>query len=316
MRICILDDLEGVALESADWASLESVVDAVDRHVADPDELVALLQAYDVVVAQRERTAFPRSVLERLPDLRLLVTTGPRNAAIDVAACADLGITVCHTRPGGTPVVEHAWALILAALRDIPGHVASMRAGEWAPVAGRSLEGRTLGLVGLGKTGTRMARIGTAFGMDVVAWSENLTDDVAAERGARLVTKNELFASSDVVSVHTLLSRRTRGLVADEELRAMRRDAWLVNTSRGPIVDEAALLRACREGWIAGAAVDVFDVEPLPADHELRRLPNVLLTPHAGYVTRENFRDWFDDVVEDIAAFAAGTPVRTLTPPP
>ena len=314
VRICILDDVERVALDSADWASLEAdEVVALDRHVADADELVTLLAPFDVVVAQRERTPLPRAVIERLPGLRLLVTTGVRNAAIDLAACADHGITVCNTGGGGNPVVELAWALLLAAVRDVPDRVTSMRAGEWQPTAGRTVEGLVLGLLGLGRTGTRMARIGQAFGMDVVAWSENLTAEAAAEHGVRRVTKHDLFETSDVVSVHTVLSDRTRGIVGEPELRAMRPDAWLVNTSRGPVCDENAVVRACREGWIAGAALDVFDVEPLPADHVLRTLPNVLLTPHVGYVTRENLRSWFGAVVEDVAAYAAGTPIRTLT---
>lgn len=316
MRICILDDVERVALDSADWSSLaaEEVL-ALDRHVADVEELVAVLQPYDVVVAQRERTPLPRAVLERLPNLRLLVTTGVRNAAIDLPACADLGITVCNTGAGGgNPVVELAWALLLAAVRDVPGRVASMRSGEWRPTAGRTVEGLTLGLLGLGRTGSRMARIGQAFGMDVVAWSENLTDDAAAAHGVRRVTKHDLFATSDVVSIHTVLSERTRGIVGEPELRAMRPDAWLVNTSRGPVCDETALVRACQDGWIAGAALDVFESEPLAADHALRSLPNVVLTPHVGYVTRENLRDWFGAVVEDVAAYAAGTPIRRITP--
>ncbi len=315
MRICILDDVEGVALTAADWSSLVGVTEvvALGRHVDDQDELVAVLAGFDAVVLQRERTAVRRDLLERLPHLRLVVTTGPRNAALDVAACHELGITVCATGSGGTPVVELAWALLLAAWRDVPGRAASMRSGGWLPTAGRSLEGARLGLLGLGRTGTRMAAIAAAFGMDVVAWSENLTAELAADRGARLVGRRELFETSDAVSVHLLLSRRTRGLVGQSDLRAMRADAWLVNTSRGPIVEEAALLQALRENWIGGAALDVFDVEPLPADHELRRLPNVLLTPHVGYVTRENLGAWFRDVVEDVAAYLAGSPVRELS---
>jgi phosphoglycerate dehydrogenase-like enzyme len=313
MRICILDDVERVALVSAGWSSLAAdEVVALDRHVADHDELVPLLERFDVLVVMRERTPFPRVLLERLPTLRLLVTTGFRNSSLDLAACADLGITVCNTEGGGQPVVEMTWALILAALRDVPQHAASMRAGEWQAVAGRSLDRCTIGLVGLGKTGVRMSMVANAFRMDVVAWSTNLTAADAEARGARLVTKRELFETSDVVSIHQQLSDRTRGLVGADELRAMKRDAWLVNTSRGPIVDEAALLLALREGWIAGAALDVFDTEPLPADHELRTLPNTVLTPHAGYVTRENFADWYDAVVEDIAAYSAGTPIRLL----
>jgi len=314
MRICILDDTERVALDSADWSGLgaDEIV-ALDRHVDDHDELAALLERFDVLVVMRERTPFPRSLLARLPNLRLLVTTGFRNASLEVAACRELGITVCNTEGGGQPVVEMTWALILAALRDIPQHASSMRAGEWQAIAGRQLDQCTIGLVGLGKTGVRMSMVANAFRMHVVAWSANLTAEDAAARGATLVSKRELFEMSDVVSIHQQLSDRTRGLVGVEELRAMKRDAWLVNTSRGPIVDEAALLQALREGWIAGAALDVFDTEPLPADHELRSLPNTLLAPHAGYVTRENFREWYSAVVEDIAAYAAGAPIRVMS---
>jgi phosphoglycerate dehydrogenase-like enzyme len=315
MRICILDDLERVALGSVDWSSLgaDDVV-ALDRHVDDHDELVTLLEPFDVLVVMRERTPFPRALLERLPNLRLLVTTGFRNASLDLIACADLGVTVCNTGGGGQPVVEMTWALILAALRDIPRHADAMRAGRWEQVAGRSLESCTIGLLGLGRTGVRMSTIASAFGMHVVAWSTNLTAEQAEARGARLVGKRELFEMSDVVSVHQQLSDRTRGLVGEPELRAMKPDAWLVNTSRGPIVDEAALLQALREGRIGGAALDVFDTEPLPADHELRTLPNTVLTPHCGYVTRENLRDWYVAVVEDVAAWAAGAPIRVMTP--
>lgn len=315
MRIAILDDLERAALASADWGSLADVEEIVvlDRHVVDRDELAALLAGFDVVVAQRERTAFDRDLLERLPDLRLLVSTGPRNAAIDVKTCEELGILVCATTGGGTPVVEQAWALILGALRHVPAHDSSMKAGGWSPLLGRGLEGRTLGLLGLGRTGTRMARIGAAMGMRVIAWSQNLTPEAAVERGAVRVDEHELYAESDVLSVHLLLSGRTRGLVGEEQLRLMKADALLVNTSRGPIVDEAALLRACREGWIGGAALDVYADEPLPFDHPLRHEPSILLAPHAGYVTAENYRVWFGDVVEDIAAWQAGAPIRLLT---
>ena len=315
MRIAILDDLELAALASADWSSLPDVAQlvALDRHVEDREQLAGLLAGFDVVVAQRERTAFDRDLLERLPDLRLLVTTGPRNAAIDVKACEQLGITVSATTNEGSPVVEQAWALILGALRHVPEHDASMRSGAWAPRTGRGLEGRTLGLLGLGKTGTRMARIGAAMGMRVIAWSQNLSEETAAERGAERVEEDVLYAEADVLSVHLLLSGRTRGLVGERQLRLMKPDALLVNTSRGPIVEEDALLRACREGWIGGAALDVYDVEPLPADHALRHEPSILLAPHAGYVTAENYRAWFGDVVDDIAAWHAGAPIRLLT---
>ena len=314
MRICILDDTERVALASADWSSLgaDEVV-ALDRHVDDHDELVALLERFDVLVVMRERTPFPRALLERLPRLRLLVTTGFRNASLDLAACRELGITVCNTEGGGQPVVEMTWALILAALRDVPEHAASMRAGEWRAVAGRQLDQCTIGLVGLGKTGVRMSMVANAFRMRVVAWSTNLTAD--GRRGARRDAGDaSASCSRRPTSCRSTSSCRPAraGWSAMEELRAMKRDAWLVNTSRGPIVDEAALLLALREGWIAGAALDVFDTEPLPADHELRTLPNTLLAPHAGYVTRENFRDWYVAVVEDIAAYAAGTAIRVM----
>jgi phosphoglycerate dehydrogenase-like enzyme len=312
-RVVVLDDLEHVALQAADWSRLgpRVAVEALGEHL-DGDALVAALTGADVVVCMRERTPFPRALVERLPGLRLLVTTGARNAAVDLAACRDHGVVVCGTSGGSPAVVEHAWALVLAAARDLPGRAASMRRGAWAPTAGFDLAGKTLGLVGLGRTGSRMAAIGAAFGMHVVAWSENLTDARAAECGAVRVGRAELFATSDVVSLHVLLSDRTRGLVGEPELRAMKPTAWLVNTSRGPVVDEAVLVQALRERWLAGAAVDVFGTEPLPADHPLRALPNTILTPHTGYVTLETFRGWYADVVEDVAAWLAGSPLRVL----
>lgn len=312
-RVVVLDDLEQVALGAADWPRLgPGVTVEVLREHLDGDALVAALDGADVVVCMRERTPFPRALVERLPGLRLLVTTGARNAAIDLAACRDHDVVVCGTAGGSPAVVEHAWALILAAARDVPGRAASMRRGEWAPTAGFDLAGRTLGLVGLGRTGSAMAAIGAAFGMRVVAWSENLTDARAAECGAVRVGRTELFATSDVVSLHVLLSDRTRGLVGETELRAMKPTAWLVNTSRGPVVDEVALVTALRERWFAGAAVDVFGTEPLPADHPLRSLATTILTPHTGYVTIDTFRAWYADVVEDVAAWLAGSPVRVL----
>lgn len=315
MRVAILDDVEGVALECADWGSLGADdVLALDHHVDDPAVLARLLVDRDVLVVQRERTRIDAALLDLLPDLRLLVTTGVRNASIDLQACADRGVLVCSTGGGQSPVVELAWALILAGFRDLPARDASMRRGEWVPTAGRALEGRTLGLLGLGKTGARMARIGAAFGMDVVAWSQNLTPEAAAERGATWVSKGELFSGSAVVSVHLQLSPRSRGIVGEPELRAMRPDAWLVNTSRGPIVEEAALVRALREGWIAGAGLDVFDTEPLPADHALRTLLNVVLAPHVGYATTDNYRDWFGLAVRRIRAWQDGIPEGVLAP--
>lgn len=314
MRICVLDDLEEAALAAADWTPVTALgeLTVVNRHVDDENELAELLHPFDVVVAMRERTAFRPSLLARLPQLRLLVTTGARNAAIDLAACAECGIVVSGTTGGGSPVVELAWALILATVRDLPARVSSMRAGGWQPTVGSELEGRTLGLVGLGHTGGRMARIATAFGMEVLAWSPHLTPERAAAHGAGAVDKDALFRRSDVVSLHLVLSDRTRGIVGEPELSAMRPTSWLVNTSRGPLCDEAALLRACAEGRIAGAALDVFAAEPLPAEHPLRSEPRVLLTPHVGYVTWESYRRWYGDVVEDIVAFAGGAPLRVL----
>ena len=312
-RVVVLDDLEHVALDAADWSRLgpDVTVEAIGEHL-EGDALVAALAGAGVVVCMRERTPFPRALLGRLPDLRLLVTTGARNAAVDLAACREAGVVVCGTTGGSPAVVEHAWALVLAAARDLPGRAASMRAGGWVPTAGFDLAGKTLGLVGLGRTGSRMAAIGTAFGMRVVAWSENLTAERAEACGAVRVGKAELFATSDIVSLHVLLSDRTRGLVGRPELRAMKPTAWLVNTSRGPVVDEAVLVEALRDRWFAGAALDVFDTEPLPADHTLRTLPGTILTPHTGYVTLDTFRAWYADVVEDVAGWLAGTPLRVL----
>jgi phosphoglycerate dehydrogenase-like enzyme len=313
VRICVLDDYEQVALDSADWSSLPAELCTVlDYRVSGP-HLVELLHPFDVVVLQRERTPITRALLAQLPNLRLVVTTGERNSAVDLEACRQLGVTVSATTTVGNPVVELAWALILAGARDLVGRASGMPDGRWEPRPGRALEGRLLGLLGLGRTGTRMARIARAFDMQVIAWSENLTPEAAEAAGARRVTKQRLFAESDVVSVHLLLSSRTQGLVGAPDLALMKQDAWLVNTSRGPIVDEQALLVACRSETIAGAALDVYEEEPLPADHPLRRLPNVILTPHIGYVTRECLEHWYTDAVESVAAWAAGAPIRLLT---
>lgn len=316
MRICVLDDWERAAEGLVDWSPVRERAELVIRHerFETDDAIVAGLRGFDAIVVMRERTRFPREVIERLPDLRLIVTTAPRNAAIDVRACTEHGITVCHTTGGGTPVVEHAWALILAALKGIPAADASMKRGAWEPRLGVELAGRTLGLLGLGRTGARMARIAQAFDMQVNAWSSNLTLERAAENGAKLVTKEELFAESDVVSIHLILSKRTRGIVGADELALMRPTSWLVNTSRGPIVDEQALIDVCREGRIAGAMLDVYDEEPLPKDHPLRTTPRLLLTPHTGYVVDASMRVWFEDVIEDLLAYANGNPIRVLSP--
>ncbi|PRX46106.1 phosphoglycerate dehydrogenase-like enzyme [Prauserella shujinwangii] len=314
MRIAILDDYQNVALELADWDSLGAEVEVFTEHVADRDELVRRLAGCEVVVAMRERTPFPAALLERLPDLRLLVTTGPRNASIDLAAAERLGIVVCGTGYLPHPTAEHTWALILAAMRNLPVEERSVREGGWQRTVGRGLHGATLGLLGLGRLGSRVARIGQAFGMRTIAWSRHLTPERAAEHDVTAVSEEELLRTADVLSIHLVLSERTRGLLGAEELALLKPTALLVNTSRGPIVDETALVTALREGRIGGAALDVYDVEPLPADHPLRSLPNTVLTPHIGYVTRDLYEVFYRDAVEDIAAYQAGEPVRVLRP--
>ncbi|ACU96567.1 D-2-hydroxyacid dehydrogenase family protein [Saccharomonospora viridis] len=314
MRIAILDDYQNVALELADWDSLNAEVRVFTEHIADPDELVRRLAGFDVVVAMRERTPFPESVLSRLPDLRLLVTTGQRNASIDVEAARRHGILVCGTGYLPHPTVELTWALILAACRNLPTEFQAMRDGGWQTTIGTGLRGKTLGVLGLGRLGSQVARVGQAFGMRTIAWSQNLTAERAAEHDVTAVSKDELLAASDVLTVHLVLSARTRGLIGAAELAAMKPTALLVNTSRGPIVDEDALIRALREGSIGGAALDVYDEEPLPADHPLRTLPNVVLTPHIGFVTRDVYEVFYRDAVADIAAYQAGAPVRVIEP--
>ncbi|GII22873.1 D-2-hydroxyacid dehydrogenase family protein [Planosporangium mesophilum] len=317
-RVAVLDDYQGVALDSADWSPLAGSADVTvfREHLPTEDEVVEALQEYPVVVAMRERTPFPRSTLERLPRLRLLVTTGARNAAIDLEACPELGITVCGTGGSGLATAELTWALLLACARRLDVELANVRAGGWMTTLGTELRGRTLGVLGLGRLGTQVARVAQAFGMRVLAWSQHLTDVRCREAGAeRAASLDQLLAEADFVTIHLVLSERTRGLIGADQLRRMKPTAWLVNTSRGPICDEAALERACAERWIAGAALDVFADEPLPPDHPLRRLDNVLATPHIGYVTQDTYRIWFEHAVEDIAAFLAGEPVRVLAGP-
>jgi phosphoglycerate dehydrogenase-like enzyme len=315
MKIALLDDYQRVARKLADWERLPagSELTVFDRHLSHPEELAAALQPFDVLVIMRERTPFPATLLERLPNLRLLITTGGRNASIDLEACRARGITVCGTGTVGTPTAELTWGLILALVKRIPAEDRALRAGSWQTGLTEGLAGKHLGLLGLGKLGTQVARVGQAFGMEVVAWSQNLTDARAAEVGARRVEKQELFATADVVSLHLILSERTRGVVGAAELGAMKPTAWLVNTSRAGLVEEAALLAALREQRIAGAGLDVFSEEPLPAGHPLLTLPNVVLTPHLGYVTRENYAVFYRDALEDILAWRAGAPVRQLT---
>jgi phosphoglycerate dehydrogenase-like enzyme len=312
MKIAILDDYQNVATSLADWDSLGAEVVVFTKPFTDADEVVRRLAGFGVLVAMRERTRFPAEVLERLTDLRLLVSTGPVNAAIDVAAARRLGVTVCGTGYVSHPTAEHTWALILGAARNLVAEADSMRSGGWQLSVGVGLHGKTLGILGLGRLGSSVARIGQAFGMTTIAWSQNLTPEKAAEHGVRAVTKEQLFAESDVLSIHVVLSGRTRGLAGAAELRSMKPTAILVNTSRGPVIDEDALVGILRERRIRGAAIDVFGTEPLPADHPLRPLPNALLTGHIGYVTSELYQTFYQDSVKDIAAFRAGNPIRLM----
>ena len=303
VRVAVLDDYQNVALTSADWVPVSdrAEVTVFTDHVADVDALVERLSAFDVVMVMRERTPLPRSVIERLPRLRMIVSTGAHNASIDMTAAAEAGVHVAHT--GGTvaSTVELTWALILGASRHLVAESRSVAEGGWQTTVGRELDRRVLGVLGLGRIGAMVARIGAAFGMDVVAWSSNLTAEAAQEAGARYLPRDEFFATADVLSIHLKLSERTRGLVGARELSAMKPTALLVNTSRGPIVDEPALVEALQSGSIAGAALDVFDTEPLPVEHPLRALPNVLATPHIGYVADRSYRIFHRDAVNAIA---------------
>jgi phosphoglycerate dehydrogenase-like enzyme len=314
MRAVILDDYSGVALRMADWASLAPAVTAESMrdHIPDADELVRRLKGAEIVVAMRERTPFPRAVLERLPDLKLLVSTGSRNASIDTAAAAERGILVCGTEMLPYPTAELAWGLIHGVMRGIAREDAAMRQGKWQVGLGRGLKGKTLGLLGFGRLGSQVARVGQAFGMEAIAWSQNLTAERAAEAGATRVEKDELFRRADVISIHLVLGDRTRHLVGARELGLMKDSAVLVNTSRGPIVDERALRDALVARRIAGAALDVYDQEPLPQEHPFRSIENLLITPHIGYVTEEGYRLAYGGAVEDIRAWLDGKPIRTM----
>jgi phosphoglycerate dehydrogenase-like enzyme len=313
-RVALLDDYQGVALRMADWKSLPGGTDVVafPDHLDDEGALAARLADFDIVMAMRERTPFTRTLLGRLPKLRLLITAGMRNASIDVKAAAERGVTVCGTAGLPYPTAELAWGLILALMRRVPAEDRAVREGRWQTTVGLGLNGKTFGVLGLGTLGSRAARVGSAFEMQVLAWSANLTAERAAEVGATLVSKDELLARSDIVSIHLVLGERTRGLIGARELGLMKRTAYLVNTSRGPIVDETALVRALRDGTIAGAGLDVFDTEPLPKDHPFRSLPNTVISPHLGYVTEETYRIFFGQALEDIQAFLRGEPVRVL----
>ncbi|MFI6586885.1 D-2-hydroxyacid dehydrogenase family protein [Embleya sp. NPDC050493] len=314
-RVAVIDDYQGPGAALDCWRKLpdDTEIAFFPDHVSDTDALVERLEPFDAVIAMRERTPFPAELLARLPGLRLLITTGTHNAAIDVEAARSRGVTVCGTRLLPHPAAELTWALILELARRTGAEEASLRAGGWQAGVGLDLAGSTLGLIGLGKLGARVAKIGAAFGMRVLAWSQNLTAGQAASvGGVTAVDKEELFREADFVSVHVRYSERTRSLVGARELALMRPTAYLINTSRAPIVDRAALLAALREGRIAGAALDVHPVEPIPADDPILTAPNTILTPHIGYATQGNYTLAYTDAVEDIIAFLAGEPIREL----
>lgn len=313
MRVAVLDDYQGVAHSLAPWGDLDAETVFFDDHISDEDILVARLSGFDVVVLMRERTPMPRSLLERLPDLRLLVTTGSRNASIDVQAANDLSVTVCGTGSLPHPTAELTMALMLALSRGLVGEIQSVREGGWqSPGIGRDVNGATLGLLGLGRLGVRVARAAQAMDMRVVAWSQNLTAQRAAEVDVERVTKEDLLSQSDFVSIHLRLGPRTEHLIGAPEFGLMKPTAFLINTSRGPIVDEGALLEAVRSGSISGAAVDVYAVEPLATDHPFRTEPRILTTPHIGYVTRESYEVFYRGAVEAISAWSSGAPVRVI----
>jgi phosphoglycerate dehydrogenase-like enzyme len=313
-RIAITDDYQKVALSFADWSRLQAAHEVVvfDKPFASQDAAAEALAGFDVIAIMRERTPFPRALLERLPNLKLLVTTGLRNASVDVATCKERGITVCGTPSGGHATAELAMAIMLGLARNFHVELANMREGRWQTTIGQDLRGKTLGLLGAGKLGGQLAQYAKAFGMNLIAWSQNLTDARAAEVGAKRVEKDDLFRQADFISVHLVLSARSRGLVGAREIGLMKPTAFIVNTSRGPIIDAAALAAALKDGRIGGAGIDVYDVEPLPAADALRKEPRALLTPHIGYVTAESYKMFFPGIVEAIDAWLAGKPVRVI----
>jgi phosphoglycerate dehydrogenase-like enzyme len=313
VRVAILDDYQNVAQKLADWDSLSGCeVAAFGDHLTDEASLVARLVDFDIIVAMRERTPFPASLLKRLPSLRLLVTTGSRNSAIDLRAAQAQGIVVCGTGGLGYPTSELTWALIMAHMRQVATEDRAIREGRWQTTLGRGLKGKTIGIIGLGRKGTEVAGYARAFGMEIIAWSPNLTDERAHAAGAKRVALSDLLGQSDIVTIHVVLGETTRGLIGKKELASMKPSAIIVNTSRGPIIQQNALIDALEKGVIAGAALDVFDEEPLNDAHPLASAPNTLLTPHVGYVTEEGYRVFFEEAVEDIAAFLKQSPIRVL----
>ena len=313
-RCAIIDDYQECALEMADWAALGDDVEvtAFKEHWADEDEVARRLAEFEIVCVMRERTPFPGSLVAKLPKLELLLTSGMRNFSIDLAAARDHGVVVCGTPSLGYPTAELTWGLILGLARHIPLEDRSTRLGSWQRTVGTCVQGNTLGVLGLGRLGGQVATVGKAFGMEVIAWSENLTDERCAEIGAKRVDEDELFARADVLTIHLILSERTRGLVQAADLVRLKPSAYFVNTSRGPIVDEAALIEVLEQNRIAGAALDVYDVEPLPLDHPFRRLENTVITPHLGYVSVENYRGFYGGMVDDIRAWLTGAPINVM----
>jgi phosphoglycerate dehydrogenase-like enzyme len=303
--VAVLDDYQGVALELADWSPVlaRASVDVFRDHISGADAIVERLLPYDVVCVMRERTPLTRAILERLPKLKMIASTAPRNASIDAAAAKERGIAVMHTGYTSSPTVELTWALILAGARHITSENASLRAGGWQRCIGGDMAGQTLGILGLGSIGSQVAKVGLAFGMQVIAWSQNLTGEAAAAIGARRVSKEELLLQADVISIHLVLSSRTRGLIGAAEFALMKPSARLINTSRGPIVVEAALIDALTRRQIAGAAIDVFDTEPLPPEHPFRGFDNLLATPHIGYVSRGLYERFYRDTVANVVAW-------------
>ncbi|TRM60264.1 D-isomer specific 2-hydroxyacid dehydrogenase [Schizophyllum amplum] len=318
VRVAILDDYQNVALTLADWSSVESraAIDVYNDTIHDEDALVERLAKYEIICAMRERTKFNRALLDRLPNLKYIATTGMKNRGIDIGYATEKGIVVSGTTGGGSSTVEHIWALILAAAREIPREHDSIRRAnpQWQTVVPFGLQGKTLGLVGLGRLGSKVAEIAKVFDMHVVAWSPHLTEARAAEHGVQLAkSKHDLFKASDIVSVQMVLSEETRGMITGEDLRMMQPTAIFVNTSRGPLVDETALVDVLSKGKIRCAALDVYDVEPLPLDHPLRRLDNVVLSPHNGYVNDTSYEAWYKETVENIVAYLDGKPQRILS---
>ena len=316
MKIAVLDDYLSVANQFGDWQQFSEshTVTFFSDHISDENTLIERLQEFDIIMGMRERTPFSASILKNLPNLKLLVTSGLRNASFDIATATQLGILVCGTGGSGEGPTELTWALILGLLRQIPLEQSNTQNGSWGTTLGVGLKGKTIGLLGLGHIGGLVAAIANAFQMNVIAWSQNMTPKLAQENNATLVSKQELFEQSDILSIHVRLSERTRDLVASAELNLMKDTSYIINISRGPIINEQALIEALKQNTIAGAGLDTFDIEPLPLDHPLLHLPNVLITPHIGYVTHEGYRAYYEGATQDIAGFISGSPENMINP--